>query len=124
MYHKRIEDLQNLIFNVNKGQIYYRVVEIDKRNGDIDRGIVSLGGMFRLVQRFRPAIETRYKGLGELPPKQLWETTMNPENRTLIKMTIQDMERELQVFEMLHGRDEGNKEMMRNYKIAREDLDN
>lgn len=124
MYYKRIEDLQNLIFNVNKGQIYYRVVEIDKRNGDIDRGVVSLGGMFKLVQRFRPAIETRYKGLGELPPKQLWETTMNPENRTLIKMTIQDMERELQIFEMLHGRDEGNKEMMRNYKIAREDLDN
>lgn len=124
MYYKRIEDLERLIFDVNKGQIYYRIVEVDKRNGDIDRGIVSLGGMFRLVERFRPAIETRYKGLGELPPKQLWETTMNPENRRLIKMTIQDMERELQVFEMLHGNDDGNKEMMKNYKIAREDLDN
>ena len=66
----------------------------------------------------------RYKGLGELPPKQLWETTMSPENRNLLKMTVQDMERELQVFEMLHGKDDGNKEMMRNYKIAREDLDN
>ena len=123
-YYRRIEDLQELIFNVNRGNLYYRVVEIDKRNGDIDRGVVSLGGLFRLVQRFRPKIEMRYKGLGELPPKQLWETTMSPENRHLIKMTIQDMERELQVFEMLHGKDDGNKEMMRNYKIAREDLDN
>lgn len=123
-YYRRIEDLEKLIFDVNKGNIYYRVVEIDKRNGDIDRGVVSLGGLFRLVQRFRPKIDMRYKGLGELPPKQLWETTMSPENRNLLKMTVQDMERELQVFEMLHGKDDGNKEMMRNYKIAREDLDN
>ena len=123
-YNRRIEDLQKLIFDVNKGNLYYRVVEIDKRNGDIDRGIVSLGGLFRLVQRFRPKIEMRYKGLGELPPKQLWETTMSPENRNLIKMTVQDMKRELEIFEMLHGKDDGNKEMMRNYKIAREDLDN
>ncbi len=124
MFEKRTADLRKLMFDVNKGNIYCRVVEIDKRNGDIDRGIVSLGALMILVSRFRPTIETRYKGLGELPPKDLWETTMNPNNRTLLKMTTQDIERDLQIFDMLHGTDDGNKEMMRNFKIDREDLDN
>jgi len=45
----------------------------------------------------------RYKGLGEMNPEQLWETTMNPENRVLVQVNIDDMDEASEYFELFMG---------------------
>ena len=66
----------------------------------------------------------RYKGLGEMNPDQLWETTMNPDNRVIVQIKIEDAERADEAFSILMGEQvEPRKEFIeRNVKYARLDV--
>jgi DNA gyrase subunit B len=70
----------------------YVYTELEMEN--LVKSITSGGGKYGLQ---------RYKGLGEMNPEQLWETTMNPDNRTFLQVNIEDAAEADRTFDMLMG---------------------
>ena len=79
------------LYKVTKGKVEhyaYDERELDKILGELGRKGVGL---------------QRYKGLGEMNPTQLWETTMDPSTRTILKVTIEDLMNTEELFTTLMG---------------------
>ena len=94
---------------INQGHIYiaepplYKISS-GKRNeyAYTDEDKEEILSAFKKDKMLNPNIQ-RYKGLGEMNPDQLWETTMNPENRTMKKVIVEDAEKANKVFDILMG---------------------
>ncbi len=75
-------------------------------------------------ETFRGSHLQRYKGLGEMNPEQLWETTMNPKNRTLIQVKIENAESADDMFTTLMGdKVEPRREFIQNHALEVSELD-
>jgi DNA gyrase subunit B len=74
-------------------------------DGDAKTQLKSLGTILSYVMEGgkKGQYIQRYKGLGEMNPEQLWETTMNPETRVLLQVRIEDAVEADQIFSTLMG---------------------
>ncbi len=104
----------------------FTVVITNKSGQEKENEISDWKEMLKLVkdQSFKGSHLQRYKGLGEMNPEQLWDTTMNPENRTLMQVTVDDVEQADDMFTTLMGdKVEPRREFIQNHALEVTDLD-
>ncbi len=113
-------------------EMYPRVVEYIQADGfelRVNNRQIPVAGWRDLLQvvrseAFKGSTLQRYKGLGEMNPEQLWETTMNPEKRTLVRVNIDDAEKADEIFTTLMGdKVEPRREFIQSHALEVSELD-
>jgi len=90
---------------IENGNIYIAVSPLYKARKSKDYYVYSDEELKKLTNRIGNSSITRFKGLGEMNPQQLWDTTMNPDTRIMKKVTIDDVVEADRIFSILMGDD-------------------
>ena len=89
---------------IENGHIYIAVAPLYRvRKGNKDYYVYSEEELKEIVKKLGKVEVTRFKGLGEMSPEQLWQTTMKPETRRLKQVTIEDAVEADKIFSILMG---------------------
>lgn len=89
---------------IERGHVYIAVPPLYKvRKGQTDHYVYNDAELKKLLEKIGEAEVQRFKGLGEMNPQQLWDTTMNPKTRILKQVTIEDAIEANETFSILMG---------------------
>lgn len=119
--------LTKVIREGNDGILRYHVFKrVKSRGEDVYEGYLTIGQIMTRCQKYEPSVGSRYKGLGELSIEEMHSLMMDPNNRVLVRFTVQDGEILSQSLEELlsDARADARKKLIQESSITVDDIDN
>lgn len=118
---KSLKKLHEIIYINNEGIHHYYMYKDSN-----ELGYISIYNIMDKCKQQEPAIESRFKGQGELSPKEFNLLAMNPNNRSLLRITIEDAQTTAEVMDNLFSdnKQDARKQMVANADISVDDIDN
>lgn len=124
---KAINRLRTIYTEDNHSIMHYNYTrDTNKQGGGENVGVKSIGWIMADAQRYAMRLVSRFKGYGEMSAEEMRELVMNPDNRVLIQLTLDDFDEAKEVFDALFLKTTSKikKQYIREAKFDRDDIDN